>query len=691
VNRPDHHTPSRASRARYREYITRRRAAENEQRVDLRESPDANTRQKRTRSLGNLIRSFWGLLTGHRKTMLFALGTLTVSTLLGMALPVSSKIAIDYILTDNPGPSGLAAFGVPESWLPTLETEVDSPLRGRLPLLLALSGALMTLVILSAAIGTWGRYQTTRLTKRLQASLRRRVFGHAVRLPLGRVYQIKSGGVASILREDAGGAAELLFSLIYNPWRAVIQVVLALGVLALVDWRLLVGGLGVLPIVWYSHRAWIGGIRPIWRDIRTTRTGIDGQSTEVFGGMRVVRGFGREHAESSRFVTANHLLIRQEMLAWWRSRLLEILWMVMIPFGSVLVLLYGGWQILSGNLTVGDMVMLSGYLLMLLGPIEALVSSATSMQNNLAGLDKTLDLLDEPAEFAESTPTVALERPRVRGHITMRDVRFAYPKPKSSKSQGGEEQADQTDQGDTSDQSPTPPTSREVIRGVSLDAPAGTTTAFVGPSGSGKTTLCNLIGRFFDPTSGSITLDGTDLRDIDVTTFRRVLGIVEQDVFLFDGTIAENIGYARRDATQADIIAAAEAAAAHTFITELENGYDTLVGERGVRLSGGQKQRIAIARAVLADPAILILDEATSNLDSESEALIQRGLLELSRGRTTFVIAHRLSTIRRADQIVVVDRGEIIERGTHDELTNRGGRYADLLKAQLEPEPTTTH
>jgi ATP-binding cassette subfamily B protein/subfamily B ATP-binding cassette protein MsbA len=226
-----------------------------------------------------------------------------------------------------------------------------------------------------------------------------------------------------------------------------------------------------------------------------------------------------------------------------------------------------------------------------------------------------------------------------------------------------------------------------VLEDIDLDVPAGTTVALVGRSGAGKTTLCNLVARFYDPTAGAILLDDVDIRTIDVSAYRRLLGIVEQDVFLFDGTVAENIGYARRGATMEQIRGAAQAAHAAEFIERLEHGYGTLIGERGVRLSGGQKQRIAIARALLADPRLLILDEATSNLDTESEILIQRSLVDLMRARTCFVIAHRLSTIRHADRIVVLEHGKIVETGRHEELLERGGRYAAMLELQLHPDP----
>ncbi|MEM9374526.1 MAG: ABC transporter ATP-binding protein, partial [Planctomycetota bacterium] len=355
---------------------------------------------------------------------------------------------------------------------------------------------------------------------------------------------------------------------------------------------------------------------------------------------------------------------------WWWARGLEIVWEIFIPLASIAVLLYGGTAVIDGRLTIGDLMAFTAYLLALLGPLEALVSSATNVQNNLAALDRVLDILAEPQEFDDAEPDDSIDLANARGRIVLEDVGYAYPVA--------------TRHGDRPGAAHTGERGAPVLTGISLEVEPGETIALVGASGAGKTTLCNLIARFDDATTGRITIDGIDVREIPVERYRALLGVVEQDVFLFDGTVAENIGYAKRNASDAEVIAAARAANAHGFIAELEDGYRTLIGERGVRLSGGQKQRLAIARAILADPKILILDEATSSLDSESERLIQQSLGELMENRTSFVIAHRLSTIRFADRIVVIEGGTIREIGTHNELLERDGRYADLLRMQLE-------
>ena len=663
---------ARSSRRRYREYLKklkdRRGPAAAVDEVSAATPSHSHGERKhrpRSRSFTQLLAEFWGLLDGYRGTLILVLLALGLSTLIGLIPLYGTKIVFDGVLREQPLP-------------PRVPHWIHLP-QDRHSLLTMVAIGMVLLAIASEIVGLWSRWETTRMTKRVQVSVRKKVFDHAVRLPLHRVYDLKSGGVASILREDAGGVADLIFSMLYNPWRAIIQLLGSLIVLAFVDWRLLLGSLALLPTVWLTHRTWIGRIRPIFRDIRSTRQQIDSHATEAFGGMRVVRSFSRQQAEAATFTRNGHLMARQEIFAWWWMRGIDVAWSVLIPFASALLLYYGGNRVLSDMeklkaglispkdaLTVGDLVMFLAYLGALLGPIATLASSATALQNSLSGLDRVLDLLAEPLEMPSRPGAMLADRDTATGRITLRDVSFAYS-------------------GSTS----------PVLHDINLDVHPGEMIALVGPSGAGKTTLCNLIARFYDPTAGAVLLDGVDLRDITADSYRRLLGIVEQDTFLFDGTIAENIAYGRRGATPEQITHAARLANAHEFIDKLADGYDTLIGERGVKLSGGQRQRLTIARAILADPRILILDEATSNLDTESERLIQASLQMLMRGRTSFVIAHRLSTIAHADRILVLDAGRIIEQGPHEQLMQASGRYREMVDLQtsppLEPRPRGAH
>ena len=604
--------------------------------LELLAQPERNKHKKRgDRSAWDLIKNFLGLLRGQRRSMAFAMATLTVATLLALMPPVTTKIVVDYVLGDLPLPDF-----VPE-WVP----------HAQWPLLLTLIGVVLAISLLKLVIHIWGRWHATRVTKLLQMSVRKKVFSHVMRLPLHRIQELKSGGAASILRQDAGSVGDLVFGLLYNPWRAVIQLVGSLCVLALVDWRLLLGALVLLPLVYATHRTWIGRIRPQHRRIRAQREKVDGLATEAFGGMRVVRTFGRQRSETSRIMRGNHLMGRQELLAWWSMRWIEILWEVLMPLASAALLAYGGWRVIEGAITVGDLVMFLAYLLMLLEPLAILAQSAATLQNGLSGLDRIIDLLEEPTELGLGG--TRLVDSGVAGRVTFDRVSFSYPG-----------------------------SSKFALQGIELDIQAGETIALVGPSGSGKTTLCNLLARFYEPTSGRILLDGNDVAGVEITSYRNLIGIVDQDVFLFDGTIAENIAYGNRHTTSADVRAAASLANAVEFIEPLPQGFNTLIGERGVKLSGGQRQRLAIARAVLADPQILILDEATSNLDTESELTIQSSLAALMDSRTAVVIAHRLSTIAHADRIVVLEGGKIIEIGTHASLMASDGHYREMVLLQ---------
>ncbi|MEW4488899.1 ABC transporter ATP-binding protein [Thalassoglobus sp. JC818] len=644
----------KSSRQRFHEYrqsIAGPKSQTNNDAPDPSKDPAENSypkhRQKeskrRLRTFWQLITSFWQLLGPHRRAVIFSLGTLSVSTALGLVPPAATKFIVDSVLGDTP--------------IPSIVIETFPFVQNRWTFLLAITGGIVCISLLKVLLHIWGRWQATRATKRLQMSIRKQLFEHAIRLPLSTVHTMKSGGMASLLRQDAGSVGDLIFGLLYNPWRAIVQLIGSLIILLVVDWRLLLGALAVLPAVYLSHRTWITEIRPRFRDVRERRQGIDSKTTETFAGIRIVRGFSRQRTETVRIMTDHHLMGRQELYVWWWMRTIEVIWAILIPVASSALILYGGWQVIHGTLSIGDLMMFMVYLLMLLEPLAILAESAASLQDNLSALDRVLDVLATDKEMPSDKQSTILINEEVRGEIKLENLAFRY----------------QSDTG-------------WALQDINLTVQPGEVIALVGPSGAGKTTLCNLVARFYDPTDGRILLDGQDLRSIDVESYRGILGIVEQDVFLFDGTVAENIAYAKQDASDEEIAAAARAANAEEFISSFPYGYETIIGERGVKLSGGQRQRLAIARAILADPKILILDEATSNLDTESERLIQNSLHELLEHRTAFVIAHRLSTIQNADKILVLDHGQIIESGTHLELMQQQGRYHDMVQMQLSPE-----
>jgi len=392
-------------------------------------------------------------------------------------------------------------------------------------------------------------------------------------------------------------------------------------------------------------------VRPIYRSVRKDAEQIDGRVGETFSGIRVVRAFARELLELRDYMAGRHTILRKEMFAQRREMVIWTSWGLLLGVVNVVILWYGGVLQLQGRASIGDIMAFQWYTFLLLNPVWQIVNSFSELQRSLAAMERVFELL--ALENDKPDRPGATAAPPVVHELRMEDVEFEYRE------------------------------GRPVVRDFSVTVRGGSVVALVGRSGAGKTTVTDLVARFHDPSKGRILLDGTDIRDYKLTSYRDLLAIVQQDVFLFDGSVRDNIAYGRHDATDAEVEDAAVRANAHEFIVKLPDGYGTYIGERGVKLSGGQQQRLAIARAILARPQILILDEATSNLDTESEQLIQASMASLLAGRTTFVIAHRLSTVRRADLILLMDDGAVVERGSHEALMAARGKYYEMVRRQM--------
>jgi ATP-binding cassette, subfamily B, bacterial len=393
-------------------------------------------------------------------------------------------------------------------------------------------------------------------------------------------------------------------------------------------------------------------IRPIYRSLRKDAERIDGRVGETFSGIRIVRAFRREMHEALEYMLGRHSVLRKEMFAHRRELVLWTSWGLLIAAVNVVIVWYGGYLNLRGAASIGDIMAFQWYTFLLLNPVWNIVNSFSEMQRSLAAMERVFEVLGMENDKPDRPD--AVDAPRVVREMRFDNVSFEYRE------------------------------GQPVVRDFNVTVLGGSVVALVGRSGAGKTTVTDVVARFHDPTRGRLLLNGTDIREFRLKSYRGLLAIVQQEVFLFDGSVRENIAYGRHDATDAEIEDAARRANAHEFIVKLPQQYDTFIGERGVKLSGGQRQRLAIARAILAAPQILILDEATSNLDTESEQLIQASMATLLAGRTTFVIAHRLSTIRRADTILLMEEGRVTERGNHEQLMAARGAYYDMVLRQAE-------
>jgi ATP-binding cassette subfamily B protein/subfamily B ATP-binding cassette protein MsbA len=526
------------------------------------------------------------------------------------------------------------------------------PFSDKARMLALTSASIACLFVANSLLDMWRSFRSQLLDSRFASALRARLFRRILRLPMAEVSELKTGGVVSRLSNDVDNATSLLQMALINPLLSGVRLLATLCVIFTLDWRIAAAVLlGVPPIV-VAQNLWLRRSRAIWKSIGEDRAQIDARVSEGVNGLRVVRGFARERREESSYLLGQHTVVRKHSLATSAQRSVALVWDLVMPLSQVTILWFGGYLVLRGQTTVGTLLAFQGYLWRVMDPITELVKSNSETQRGLASLDRVCDVLDKPEEKPDRPK--AVEAPARVREIHLSQVSFSYGK------------------------------GRPVIRELELRIRGGSVVALVGASGAGKTTLTDLIARFHDPTSGSVRINGIDLRDIRLRSYRKLIGIVQQEVFLFDGSVRDNIAYGRSEATDAEVEQAARSAHAHEFIARLPDGYDTLVGERGMKLSGGQRQRLSIARALLADPEILILDEATSSLDTESEQLIQASMQSLLKSRTTFIIAHRLSTVVAADLIVVLDRGRIQEVGDHDSLLRRGGVYAAMFQRQFQ-------
>ena len=546
---------------------------------------------------------------------------MVVNRLTGLVLPASTKFLIDDIIGHR---------------------------RGDLLVPLVLAVVLATAVqgITSFALTQW----LSKAAQRLIAELRQKVQAHIGRLPVAYYDANKSGAMVSRIMTDVEGVRNLLGTGLVELLGGLLTAVFALGLLLRISPLLTGLALGFVLVFGLVLRKAFRTVRPIFRARGKINAEVTGRLTESLGGVRVVKGYHAETREEAVFARGVRRLLDNVLQSLTVIAGMSLSATLFMGAVGAVVMYVGAREILAGALTLGGFVTFTALLAFLVAPVFQIVGIGTQLSEALAGLERTHEVLRERPEDADPRRSVAI--PTLGGDVVFDRVRFAY------------------DAG------------KEVLEEVSFRAAPGTVTALVGPSGAGKSTIIGLVAAFHAPTDGTVLVDGVDLSTVQLGSYRTQLGVVLQETFLFDGTIRENVAFARPDATEAEILAACRIARVDEFAERFEQQYDTLVGERGVKLSGGQRQRVSIARAILADPRILILDEATSSLDSESEALIQAGLAYLMRGRTTFVIAHRLSTIRRADQILVIEAGCIVERGSHEVLLAARGRYFDLYTRQ---------
>jgi len=563
----------------------------------------------------------WALIRPRRRLLALGLLLMVINRVTGLVLPASTKFLVDDVIGKH-----------------------------NARLLMPLVGTVL-LCTLVQGLTSFALTQTlSKAAQRLIAELRGQVQEHVGRLPLQYFDSTKVGTLVSRIMSDVEGVRNLIGTGLIDFVGGLLTAAIAFGFLVHISPIMTAIAFGFLLVFGVGLRKAFQTIRPIFRERGKINAEVTGRLTESLGGVRVVKGYHAEAREHEVFAIGIERLLQNVFRTLTATSLLGLSSAMLMGMVGAIVMFMGSRQILAGHLTLGGYLTYIMFLGYLAAPLFQVVGIGTQITEALAGLERTREVLSERPEDEDPKRTTSLGR--IVGEVEFRDVFFGYS-------------ADKT-----------------VLHGISFQASPGTLTALVGSSGSGKSTIISLLAAFHSPQSGQVLIDGVDLSTVRLESYRSQLGVVLQDSFLFDGSILENVAFSRPQASREQILEACRIARVDEFAESFERGYETIIGERGVKLSGGQRQRLSIARAILADPRILILDEATSSLDSESEAIIQSGLAYLMRGRTTFVIAHRLSTIRRADQILVVEGGQIVERGTHAKLLLREGRYYDLYTRQ---------
>jgi subfamily B ATP-binding cassette protein MsbA len=583
--------------------------------------PKSLSKAERRKNTWKNLPDIWALMKPRRGLLALGFLLMAINRLSGLVLPASLKYFVDTVLVKK-----------------------------RVGLLTPIVLAVLFATIVQGLTSFSLTQLLSKSAQKMITELRRKVQAHIGRLPISFYDANKTGVLVSRIMSDVEGVRNLIGTGLVEFVGGLMTAVIALVYLIHTSVLMTTVAFSILLVFGFGISKAFTTIRPIFR-ARPKITGeVTGRLTESLGGVRVVKGYHAEEREEKIFASGVQRLLDNVLKTLTATSLMSLSGAMLLGIVSVLMLELGGHKILSGSMTLGQWFAYNAFLAFLIAPVFQIVAIGTQITEAITGLERTREILKENPEDEAPGRTVSLER--VEGLVEMERVNFAYE------------------------------TRKEVLHDVSFRSEPGTVTALVGPSGAGKSTIIGLIAAFYVPSSGRVLVDGVDLSTVKLSSYRTQLGVVLQETFLFDGTIRENVAFARPEATEDEILAACHIARVDEFAETFENKYDTVVGERGIKLSGGQKQRVSIARAILADPRILILDEATSSLDSESEALIQEGLRYLMRGRTTFVIAHRLSTIRRADQILVVEAGKIIERGNHQTLYALNGRYYDLYTKQ---------